>query len=87
MRAIANDPERLHATYLLADGDNDGIVNGKDAVHFFGASGLPKKVLSQIWLACREEEQGTIRDLVAFRKALLMLVSAKEQVHASPNTL
>ena len=35
--------------FRLADRQSTGMVTGQDAVQFFSRSGLPKRLLAQVW--------------------------------------
>ena len=53
-----SDEEVYKRWFGLADQDQDGRVTGKDAVEFFGLSGLPKEALSRAWQLADINRQG-----------------------------
>ena len=53
-----SDEEVYKRWFGLADQDQDGRVTGKDAVEFFGLSGLPKEALSRAWQLADLNRQG-----------------------------
>ena len=56
-RAVS-DEDVYKRWFGLADQDQDGRVTGKDAVEFFGLSGLPKEALSRAWQLADLNRQG-----------------------------
>ncbi|CAG8548462.1 7809_t:CDS:10 [Funneliformis caledonium] len=54
-------PEEKHVysqLFQAADEDKKDVITGTNAVKFFGKSGLPAQVLSQIWQIADSENQG-----------------------------
>ncbi|KAK9821078.1 hypothetical protein WJX74_009623 [Apatococcus lobatus] len=78
------DHERLYvAWFKIVDPDNDGRVQGKDAVGFFGRSGLPRDQLAKVWTFADQGRRGFL-DFKGFTKAMELIAVGQKGVDVSP---
>lgn len=62
--------------FQVADIDKDGRLTGPDAVTFFERSGLPRELLSKVWMHADNTRRGYL-DLPAFIKAMELVSLAQ----------
>ncbi|CAG9463640.1 unnamed protein product [Pedinophyceae sp. YPF-701] len=79
VRDAINTPEKLEASFKIADVDGDGRINPKDAKEFYSASGLPNHQLSQIWRAATRGTMKAISSLEDFKESLEMTLLLRAQ--------
>lgn len=62
--------------FKVADSDQDGRVTGKDAVDFFGKSGLNRDVLAKVWELANSNRLGYL-DRPSFQRAMELITLAQ----------
>ena len=71
-----SEAKQFQGWFNAADEDNDGRVNGQEAVEFFGRSGLSKKELAKVWVLADQKRQGSL-NLKNFALALWLIGNAQ----------
>lgn len=79
----APNVDLFDAYFRRADLDRDGRISGVEAVSFFQGSGLPKKVLAQIWEFANTNQSGFL-GRAEFYNALKLVTVAQSKRELTP---
>lgn len=82
MAVSTSESKQFQGWFNAADKDNDGRVNGQEAVEFFSRSGLSKQQLAKIWVLADQKRQGSL-NLKNFTLALWLIGNAQEGLEMS----
>merc|ERR1719491_2435534 len=67
--------------FAQADTNNDGVVDGGEAVKFFSKSKLNRKLLAKIWVLCDQKKQGKLNK-IAFCAMFHLVFTLKKSAGA-----